>query len=44
MGFRLSLNEAIVEMAILELGNTSYSILWFFPKFTTLNLFLGKSF
>jgi hypothetical protein len=27
MGFRFSLNEAIVEIAILELGNNSYSIL-----------------
>jgi hypothetical protein len=26
MGFRFSLNESIVEIAILELGNNSYSI------------------
>jgi hypothetical protein len=32
MGFRFSLNETIVEVAILELGNTSSSILWFFPN------------
>jgi hypothetical protein len=32
MGFRFSLNETIVEIAILELGNNSYSILWFFPN------------
>jgi hypothetical protein len=44
MGFRFSLIETIVEIEILELGNNSYSILWFFPKFTILNLFLGKSF
>jgi hypothetical protein len=43
MGFRFSLIETIVEIAILELGNNSYSILWFFPKFTILNLFLGKA-
>jgi hypothetical protein len=43
MGFRFSLNEAIVEIAILELGNNSYSIFMIFPKFTILNLFLGKS-
>jgi hypothetical protein len=29
-GFRLPLNETIVEIVVLELGNTSYSILWFF--------------
>jgi hypothetical protein len=44
MGFRLSLNETIVELSILELENTSYSILWFFPNLQFLNLFLGKSF
>jgi hypothetical protein len=27
MGFRFTLNEKIVEIAILELGNNSYSIL-----------------
>jgi hypothetical protein len=27
MGFRFSLNETVVEIAILELGNNSYSIL-----------------
>jgi hypothetical protein len=32
MGFGFSLNETIVKVAILELGNTSYSILWFFPN------------
>jgi hypothetical protein len=32
MGFRFTLNEKIVEIAILELGNNSYSILWFFPN------------
>jgi hypothetical protein len=42
MGFRLSLNETIVEIAILELENTSYSILWLFPNLQILNLFLGK--
>jgi hypothetical protein len=32
MGFRFSLNETIDEIAILELENTSYSILWFFSN------------
>jgi hypothetical protein len=32
IGFRFSLNETIVEVVILDLGNTSYSILWFFPN------------
>jgi hypothetical protein len=27
IGFRFSLNETIVEIAILELGNSSYTIL-----------------
>jgi hypothetical protein len=44
MGFRFSLNEAIVEIAILELGNNSNSNLLFFLNSTILNLFLGKSF
>jgi hypothetical protein len=44
MGFRFSLNETIVEIVILELGNTSYSSFMIFPQFTILNLFLGKSF
>jgi hypothetical protein len=39
MGFRFSLNETIVEIAILKLGNTSYLGLWFLPNFTILNLF-----
>jgi hypothetical protein len=43
MGFRFSLNETIFEIAILELGNNSYSIFWFFPNFTILNLFFRKS-
>jgi hypothetical protein len=30
--FRFSPGETIVEIAILELGNNSYSILWFFPN------------
>jgi hypothetical protein len=42
MGFRFSLNETIVEIAILELGNNSYSSLGFLPNFTILNLF-GKN-
>jgi hypothetical protein len=42
MGFKFSLNETIVEVAILELGNSSYSSLWFLPNFTNLNLF-GKN-
>jgi hypothetical protein len=42
MGFWLSLNETNVEIAILELGNNSYSSLWFLPNFTILNLF-GKN-
>jgi hypothetical protein len=42
MGFRFSLNETIVEIVILELGNTSYSSFMIFPKFTILNLLLGK--
>jgi hypothetical protein len=42
MGFKFSLNETIVETAILELGNNSYLIFMIFPKFTILNLFLGK--
>jgi hypothetical protein len=41
MGFRFSLKETIAEIAILELGNNSYSSLWFLPNFTILNLF-GK--
>jgi hypothetical protein len=44
MGFIFSLNETIVEIVILELGNTSYSIFMIFPNFTILNLWLGKSF
>jgi hypothetical protein len=32
MGFGFYLNETIVEIAILKLGNTSYSILWIFPN------------
>jgi hypothetical protein len=32
MGFRFSHHETIVEIEILELGNTSYSILWFFSN------------
>jgi hypothetical protein len=44
MGFRFSHNETIVEIAVLELGNTSYSSFMIFPQFTILNLFLGKSF
>jgi hypothetical protein len=43
IGFRSSLNETIVEIAILELGNNSYLIFMIFPKFTILNLFLGKN-
>jgi hypothetical protein len=42
MGFKFSLNETIVETAILELGNNSYLIFMIFPKFTIYNLFLGK--
>jgi hypothetical protein len=42
MGFKFSLNETIFETAILELGNNSYLIFMIFPKFTILNLFLGK--
>jgi hypothetical protein len=33
MGFKFSLNEIIVETAILELGNNSYLIFMIFPKF-----------
>jgi hypothetical protein len=32
MGFGFSLNETIVEIEILKLENTSYSILWVFPN------------
>jgi hypothetical protein len=32
IGFRFSLNETIVEIVILDLENTSYLILWFFPN------------
>jgi hypothetical protein len=32
MDVRVSHNETIVEIEILELGNNSYSILWFFPN------------
>jgi hypothetical protein len=42
MVFRLSLYESTVQIVILELGNTSYSSFMIFPKFTILNLFLGK--
>jgi hypothetical protein len=32
MGFGFSFNETSAEIAILKLGNSSYSILWFFPN------------
>jgi hypothetical protein len=38
MDFSFSLSETIVEIAILELGNNSYSSLCFLPNFTILNL------
>jgi hypothetical protein len=44
MGFRFSLNETIVEVAILELGNNSYSSLWFLQNFTILNSFRKNHF
>jgi hypothetical protein len=44
MGFGFSLNETIVEVAILELGNNSYSSLWFLPYFTILNVFRKNHF
>jgi hypothetical protein len=42
MGFRFSLNETIVEIAILELGNNSFFKFMIFPNFVILNLFFGK--
>jgi hypothetical protein len=43
MGFGFSLNETIVEIAILELGNNSYSILLFSQiyKFVFRKIILG---
>jgi hypothetical protein len=42
LGFRFSLNETIVEIAILELGKYFLFNFMGFPKFTILNWFLGK--
>jgi hypothetical protein len=45
MGFIFSLNETIVEITIWELGNNSYSNLWFLPIFFTIsNLFRKNHF
>jgi hypothetical protein len=41
MGFRFYLNETVVGIAILELGNNSYSILWFFLNLQ-FTIYLGK--
>jgi hypothetical protein len=45
MDVRVSHNETIVEIEILELGNTSYSSFMIFPKFTIFKfVFRKKSF